>query len=105
MTDENTNTRFVIENVESEQTMDSPKGSSRLPKLLSRVPTSLRSIAGTRDDGMIFGQLPPPAIDEYLVLMKLLYTTITTEMSRLHRTLVTPLHTLLPDWRIKDEVC
>lgn len=40
-----TSTRFVIENVESEQIMDSPKGSSRLPKLLSRVSTSLQSVA------------------------------------------------------------
>ncbi|KAL2037607.1 hypothetical protein N7G274_009720 [Stereocaulon virgatum] len=38
-------TRFVIETVESEQIMDSPKGSSRLRKLLSRVPTSLQSVA------------------------------------------------------------
>ncbi len=37
--------KFIIEKVESEQIMDSPKGSSRLPKLLSRIPTSVQSVA------------------------------------------------------------
>ena len=43
--------RLVVQNIQSEQSMDPPKSSSRLPKLLSRVSTSLQSVAEGLDWG------------------------------------------------------